>query len=152
MNLLVLLYPPESRTARNIEFQAIQYVPGESVDIYAYHLEQSFDQANPDYINHPDIRFEMLKSQFIKGLPEPFNTHLLESPLLTYDECKTTARQLLAASKLSAQPLQYPPPVPITINAFRPLYMRPYEYDPDNSYYFQKSSPRGSTHRCFNTS
>ena len=77
-NLLALLYPPESRTARNIEFQAIQYVSGESIDIYAYRLERSFDQANPDYINYPDIRTEVLTSQFIKGLLEPFHTRLLE--------------------------------------------------------------------------
>ena len=156
-NLLALFYPPESRTARNIEFQAIQYVAGESIDIYAYRLERSFDQANPDYVNHPNIRTELLKSQFIKGLPEPFHTRLLESPLLTYDQCKTTARQLLAASKLSIQPIQYTfsgpcylLPAPIAINAFRPLYTRPNEYDPDNSYYYQKSCPRGSVLRCFN--
>ena len=132
-NLLALLYPLESRTARNIEFQAIQYVSGESIDIYAYRLERLFDQANPDYINHPDIRTELLKSQFIKGLREPFHTCLLESPLLTYDQCKTTARQLLAASKLGAQPTQYTSPVvvpaaaPIQVNAFRPLYQRPHD-------------------------
>ena len=160
-NLLALFYPAESRTARNIEFQAIQYIPGESIDIYAYRLERSFDQANPDYVNHPNIRREMLKSQFIKGLPEPFHTRLLEAPLLTYDQCKTTARQLLAASKLSTLPqqssqIQFPNPMPTTAtvqvptNAFRPLYERPNNYDPDNSYYFQKSSPRGAAQRCFN--
>ena len=86
----------------------------------------------------------------------PVHTRLLESPLLTYDQCKTTARQLLAASKLNAQPTQYTFPVvvlaaaPIPVNAFRPLDQRPHDYCPDNCYWYQKSSPRGSTPRCFN--
>ena len=156
--LLALLYPPESRTARSIEFQAIQYVSGESIDIYAYRFERSFDQVNPDYINHPDIRTKVLKSQFINGLPEPFHTRRLESSLLTYDQCITTAFKLLAASKLGAQPTQYTSPVvgpkvaPIPVNAFWPLYKRPHDYCPDNCYWYQKSSPRGSTPRCFNCS
>ena len=106
-NLLALLDPPVSRTARNIEFQAIQYVSGKSIDIYAYRLERSSYQANPDYINHLDICTELLKSQFIMRLPEPFHIRLLESPLLTYDKYKITACQLLAASKLGTQPTQY---------------------------------------------
>ena len=43
-----------------------------------------------------------------------------------------------------------PAAAPIPINAFRPLYTRPYDYDLGNCFYFQHSSPRGSTQRCFN--
>ena len=38
------------------------------------------------------------------------------------------------------------------MKAFRPLYQRPHDYCSDNCYWYQKSSLRGSTPRCFNCS
>ena len=46
-------------------------------------------------------RAEMLKNQFINGLPDPYRTRLYENPLLTFEQCQVTARQLMVAAKLS---------------------------------------------------
>ena len=46
-------------------------------------------------------RTEMLKSQFINGLPEPYKTHLYENPQLTFQPCQITGRLLMAAAQLS---------------------------------------------------
>ena len=47
------------------------------------------------------VRAEMLKSQFINGLLDPYRTRLYENPLLTFEQCQIAARQLMAAAQLS---------------------------------------------------
>ena len=44
---------------------------------------------------------EMFKSEFINGLPYPYQTCLYENLLLTLNQCQVTARQLMVADKLS---------------------------------------------------
>lgn len=102
-NLLALYYPQETRTARTMEFQSSKYIPGETIETYAYRLERKLDQAMPELREaaQAQIRTDMIKSQFISGLPEPYRTRLYENPLLTFEQCQTTARQLMAAAQLS---------------------------------------------------
>ena len=50
------------------------------------------------------VRAEMLKSQFINGLPDRYRTRLYENPQLTFEQCQVTARQLMAAAQLSLLP------------------------------------------------
>lgn len=90
-------------SSTNIKFKAISYIPAESVDLYANRLERAFDQANPAYENVPKSRLGQLRDRFVDSLPEPFRTGLLESFLLTFDQCKVTARQFVAATKLSME-------------------------------------------------
>ena len=91
------------RTARTIEFYTTRYTPGDTIDSYAYRLERKLDQAMPELgvDGAAQARTEMLKSQFINGLPEPYKTRLYENPQLTFQQCQTTARQLMAAAQLS---------------------------------------------------
>ena len=102
-NLIAQFYPVETRTARTIEFQTTRFTPGETIDSYAYRLERKLDQAMPELgvDGAAQARTEMLKSQFINGLPEPYKTRLYENPMLTFQQCQTTARQLMAAAQLS---------------------------------------------------
>ena len=46
-------------------------------------------------------RTKMLKSQFINGLSEPYKTRLFKNTMLTFQQCQTIARQLMAAAQLS---------------------------------------------------
>ena len=84
----------------------------ETIDSYAYRLERKLDQAMPELgvDGAAQARTEMLKSQFIIGLPEPYKTRLFENPQLTFQQCQTTARQLMAAAQLSllSTPLSNP--------------------------------------------
>ena len=47
-NLIPQFYPMVTRTARTIEFHTTQFVPGESIDSYAYRLGRKLDQAMPE--------------------------------------------------------------------------------------------------------
>ena len=102
-NLIAQFYPIETRTARTIEFQSTRFTPGETIDAYAYRVERKLDQTMPELsvAGAAQARTEMLKSQFINGLPEPYKTRLYENPMLTFQQCQTTARQLMAAAQLS---------------------------------------------------
>ena len=102
-NLIAQFSPIETRTARTIEFQSTRFTPGETIDAYAYRVERKLDQAMPELsaAGAAQARTEMLKSQFINGLPEPYKTRLYENPMLTFQQCQTTARQLMAAAQLS---------------------------------------------------
>ena len=101
-NLIAQFYPAETRTARTIEFQPTRHV-GETIDAYAYRLERKLDQAMPELAapGAAQVRAEMLKSQFINGLPDPYRTLLYENLQLTFEQCQVTARQLMAAAQLS---------------------------------------------------
>ena len=102
-NLIAQFYPIETRTARTIEFQSTRFTPGETIDAYAYRVERKLDQAMPELsvAGAAQARTEMLKSQFINGLLEPYKTRLYENPMPTFQQCQTTARQLMAAAQLS---------------------------------------------------
>ena len=102
-NLVAQFYPVETRTARTIEFQSTRYNIGETIDSYAFRLERKLEQAMPELAaaGAAQVRAEMLKSQFINGLPDPYRTRLYENPLLTFEQCQVTARQLMAAAQLS---------------------------------------------------
>ena len=102
-NLIAQFYPAETRTARTIEFHTTRHNAGETIDAYAYRLERKLDQAMPELTapGAAQVRAEMLKSQFINGLPDPYRTRLYENPQLTFEQCQITARQLMAAAQLS---------------------------------------------------
>ena len=70
-NLIAQFYPVEMRTARTIEFQSTRYNIGETIDAYAWRLERKLEQAMPELTapGAAQVRAEMLKSQFINGLP-----------------------------------------------------------------------------------
>ena len=102
-NLIAQFYSAETRTARTIEFQSTRHNIGETIDAYAYRLERKLDQAMPELAvpGPAQVRAEMLKSQFINGLRDPYRTRLYENPQLTFEQCQVTARQLMAAAQLS---------------------------------------------------
>ena len=95
--------PIETRIGRTIEFQSTRFTPGETIDAYAYRIERKLDQAMPELsaAGAAQARTKMLKSKFINGLHEPYKTRLYENPMLTFQQCQTTARQLMAAAQLS---------------------------------------------------
>ena len=89
--------PPESRSARYGEFQMAKILPTESTEAFTYRLEQLLSVAIPDLDG--SARTEILKHQFIKGMPAMISTRLLENPTYTYPQCVVAARQLLAVHR-----------------------------------------------------
>ena len=89
--------PPESRSARYNEFQVAKIKPTESTEAFTYRLEQMLSVAIPDLDG--TARTEILKHQFIKGMPSLVEIRLLENPTYTYAQCVVAARQLLAVHR-----------------------------------------------------
>ena len=85
-NLIAQFYPVETQTARTIEFQSTRYV-GETIEAYAFRLERKLEQAIPELAvpGAAQVRAEILKSQLINRLPDPYRTRLYENPLLTFE-------------------------------------------------------------------